>query len=504
MASSNYIEEFLVGLGFEFTGDDGERFKKQTEVIASTINKVTIAAAAAATALFAMSKGTAAQNVELSKTATELDSSVEALARWRHAADQAGVGGDNVVSMLSNLRAQALEATRTGSGPFRAYHELGVDFEAIASGGQDVTDALEDIIATAQQMDRETAKGALKELGIDPKFLDTPIEKLRSTMAEADEWGNTTESLAKKSLEFSEAWNSMTLRLEGTYNLMGERLLPVFTKFFDELSEGLEWVQTEGIPILDEVVEKLGGWETVMTGLGIVAIPALIGGLSKVLSLVTGIAGGAAGAGSALALLFKGGLVGAAGYAGWEAGTEINNALPQEVQEAIGEYLAKSLAFVGVKSAQTAVEQNEGKEFPSVWDTLEKNRKAAAEKHYRANPQDRPKTGRDSQPQPTLDDWADQPFDPNAPMPEFPAAEAADIEMDGGTIPGIVNPADLHKLVPPREGGGGGAPTVIDSSKHITNHFTGLKLGEVEELMQRAEQEQNLHMTNENASPIVR
>src|SRR5690606_14529452 len=197
MASSNYIEEFLVGLGFEFTGDDGERFKKQTEVIASTINKVTIAAAAAATALFAMSKGTAAQNVELSKTATELDSSVEALARWRHAADQAGVGGDNVVSMLSNLRAQALEAARTGSGPFRAYHELGVDFEAIASGGQDVTDALEDIIATAQQMDRETAKGALKELGIDPKFLDTPIEKLRSAMAEADKWGNTTESLAE-------------------------------------------------------------------------------------------------------------------------------------------------------------------------------------------------------------------------------------------------------------------------------------------------------------------
>lgn len=504
MASSNYIEEFLVGLGFEFEGDDGERFKKQTEVIASTINKLTIAAAAAATALFAMSKGAASRNDELGKTAVELDTNVEALARWKHAADLAGVGGDNVVNMLSNLRAQALEATRTGSGPFRAYQELGVDFQAIADGGQDVTEALEGIIAAAQQMDRETAKGALKDLGIDARFLDMPIENIRAAMAEADKWGHTTTQLAGKSAEFNDSLNGMLLRLEGVYNLMGERLLPVFITFFDELSEGLEWVQTEGIPILDEVVDKLGGWETVMTGLGIVAIPALLGSLSKVLSLVTGIAGGAAGAGSALALLFKAGLVGAAGYAGWQAGTEINNALPQEVQEAIGEYLAKSLAFVGVKSAQQAVEQNEGKEFPSVWDTLEKNRKAAAEKHYRANPQDRPKTGRDSQPQPTLDDWADQPFDPSAPMPEFPAAEAADIGADDGTIPGIVNPADLHKIVPPREGGSGGAPTVIDSSKHITNHFTGLKLGEVEELMQRAEQEQNLHMTNENASPIVR
>lgn len=501
--ATNFIEEFLVGLGFKFEGDDGEKFQKQTEVIASTINKVTMAAVAASAALYAMAKSTADSNYEQGKTATMLDTSAEALTRWKHAADIAGVGGENVIGMLTNLKAQAQEAVRTGSGPFRAYQDLGVDFEAIANGGQDVTAALEDIVAAAQQMDRQVAKSALRELGIDEKFLDTPIEKLRAAGAEADRWGKTTKNLTDLSTQFAETQSKLELRLGGVANMLTERMLPGLIEFFETLMTGLEWMQTTGIPIIDEVVEKLGGWEKVMAGMALVALPGLIGALGKVLSLVTGIAGGAAGAGGALAMLFRGGALGGAGYAGWEAGTAINDALPQEVQDAIGEYLTKTLAFVGVKSAKDAVEAQEGKPFEGFFDVLERNRKANAEAYYKTNPAARPKTGRDSKPQPTMDEWLEAPYDPSAPMPEFPAATEPENPFEGPAT-GPVTEEDMNRIVPPRGPNDGPGAKVINNNQTVTNNYNGVPLSEVDEIYQRNEQEESQYLQNENINPVVR
>lgn len=507
--ATNFIEEFLVGLGFKFEGDDGEKFQKQTEVIASTINKVTMAAVAASAALYAMAKSTADSNYEQGKTATMLDTSAEALTRWKHAADIAGVGGENVIGMLTNLKAQAQEAVRTGSGPFRAYQDLGVDFEAIASGGQDVTAALEDIVAAAQQMDRQVAKSALRELGIDEKFLDTPIEKLRAAGAEADRWGKTTKNLTDLSTQFAETQSKLGLRLGGVANMLTERMLPGLIEFFETLMTGLEWMQTTGIPIIDEIVEKLGGWEKVMAGMALVALPGLIGALGKVLSLVTGIAGGAAGAGGALAMLFRGGALGVAGYAGWEAGTAINDALPQEVQDAIGEYLTKTLAFVGVKSAQDAVEAMEGERFPSVADKFAEARDMQMERYYAEHPNERPKTGRHSSnvtgpnvggKVPTMEEWLAAPYDPSAPMPEFPAAT----NPFEGPATGPVTEEDMNRIVPPRGPNDGPGAKVINNNQTVTNNYNGVPLSEVDEIFQRNEQEESQYLQNENINPVVR
>lgn len=287
MADSNLIEQLLVGLGFEFEGEDGERFKKQTEVVASTINKVAVAAGVATAALFAMSKSTATSNDELAKTARSLDSSAKSLSGWQHTANLAGVGGDRVVEMLKSLRETAQEAERTGSGPFRAYAELGVDFQALSSGALDVTDALDLIIANAQKMDRTLAQGALKELGIDNRFLDMPIDQIRLAREEGEKWGGVTEDVTTKSEAFNDAMARTLLRFDGIQNMLSGRVLPALTAFFDTLSKGLEWIQTQGFPILDEVVASLGGWETVLIGLTAAAgIPLLIKSLTTVLSLV--------------------------------------------------------------------------------------------------------------------------------------------------------------------------------------------------------------------------
>lgn len=545
--ATNFVEEFLVGLGFKFEGEDGERFKKQTETIASAINKVTMAAVAASAALLAMAKAGAAENAEMGRTAAALDTSAQAIMRWKHAADIAGVGGDNVVKMLENLRGQAIEAQRTGSGPFRAYYELGVDFQALASGGLDVADALDQIIANAQKMDRTVAKGALRDLGIDERFLDTPLSELHKAMDDADKYGHVTDNLTELSIKFEKSQANLGLRWEGLQNQLAERMLPTMIKFFEVLTSGLEWVQNKGIPIIDQVVEAFGGWDKVMLGMTALALPGLIAGLSKVLTLVTGISGGAAGAGAAIALLFRAGMVGAAGYAGWEAGSAINNALPQDVQDAIGEYLTKTLAFVGVKDAQESVDSMARGEaamrgedpaaapkFESFWDVLERNRRDAAERHYEKNPQDRPATGPDaiieekvpegewiagpekapvllngqggarSTKKPTMDEWLSKPYDPNAPEPDFPVAGEAPAE-DDPIIPDIVNEADLHKVVPRADAQVMPPANVTnDNRKNITNNFNGVPLNELDEHWQQRENEESQFMENENQSPVVR
>lgn len=496
MANNNFIDEFLIGLGFKFEGEDGERFKKQTEVVASTITKVTMAAVAATAALYAMSKSSADQNYELSKTATMLDTTVDSINRWRHAFDLAGVGGENVVGMLAKLQEQAQQATRTGSGPFRAYAELGVDFEALASGALDVSDALDQILARAQQMDRQTAKGALRELGIDERLLDTSIERMRAAGDEADRWGRNTEKLTALSADFAEAQDDLKLRFEGVSNMVAERALPTMIKFFEALTEGLEWLQTTGFPIMDEFAEKMGGWDKVLTALGLVALPGLIKGLGSVLRLVTGIGGGAATAGSALAMMARGGALAFAGYAGWKAGEQINEALPQDVKDFIGESIAKALAFLGNEDARQAVEINTGESFKTASEVISEGRKRRLDAYYAKHPNERPKL----QNKPTVDEWLAAPPGTYAQEPDWPVAEA---DTPAARPEGMVTPEMLHTPARPR-GPGDGPGATINSNNQTTNYFQGVPLSEVENLFNEAERRESLNMQHENASPIVR
>lgn len=375
--ADNVIEEFLVGLGFQFDGEEGERFKKQTQQISSVINVLSAAAAAATTALFLMSKQQGQNAYNMATTAKVMDTNAQSLAKWRYAAERAGTSGDAVVSMLQGLKTMSQEAMRSGTGPFRAFEELGVDFQGIADGSVDVTKALEDIITTAQSLDRATAQSGLRELGIDPVMLDTPIERLREFMAEYEQFGKMTDQLAQKGGELDVVMAGAGLRWEGIQNMMAERLIPTYVKFFEVLEGGLEWVQETGFPILDEFVEKIGGWDVALGGLALVAVPALIGALGTLAKLLGVVTGGLGGAARGAALLARGGVAAGAAWGGYEIGKSLRQGR-EELANEVGDYLAKALTFVGLK---------EGRDFYRTWETeddkkaQEEDRKAAMLAH---------------------------------------------------------------------------------------------------------------------------
>lgn len=362
---TNFVEEFIVGLGFEFEGEDGERFKKQTQQISSVINALSAAAAAATTALFLMSKAQGKQAYDMATTARVMDTGAQTLGKWRYAAERAGASGDSVVGMLQGLKQASQEAMRNGSGPFRAFEELGVDFQGIADGSVDVGKALEDIIAKAQTLDRAMAQSGLRELGINPVLLDTPVQQLRAYMEEYEKFGGLTDNLAKKGGELDKAMAGANLRFEGAQNMLSERLIPSYVKFFEVISEGLEWVQDKGFPIMDSFVEKMGGWDKILAGLALVSIPALIGTLGTLARLL-GVVGGGFGIAAAAAAT----LAGAAGAGiGYYTGDLLRRTLPTEVVESIDQYTTKALAFLGVESAQKSLSaQDDAQQFIDMMD----------------------------------------------------------------------------------------------------------------------------------------
>jgi len=365
---SNFVEEFLVGLGFEFEGEEGERFKKQTQQISSVINALSAAALAASTALFAMSKAQGEAAYAAATTAKVMDTSAQNLGKWRYAAERAGTTGEAVVGMLQGLRNASQDAMRNGSGPFRAFQELGVDFEGIANGSVDVTDALDSIISKAQQLDRATAQSGLRELGIDPVFLDTPIARLREFMAEYQKFGGMTDKLIEQGGRLDVAMAGAGLRFEGIANMLSERLIPTYVKFFEALSDGLEWLQETGFPIMDKFVEKMGGWDVILGTLAVASIPAVIAGLgtlTRLLGLVTGGFGAAAAAGG---LLATGALAAIGGAGGYYAGDLMRRSLPQDAVDTMDDYTLRALAYLGVDSAVKQLEANqaardEGQQF---------------------------------------------------------------------------------------------------------------------------------------------
>lgn len=348
---TNFVEEFIVGLGFEFEGEDGERFKKQTQQISSVINALSAAAAAATTALFLMSKAQGKQAYDMATTARVMDTNAQTLGKWRYAAERAGASGDSVVGMLQGLKQASQDAMRNGSGPFRAFEELGVNFQGIADGSVDVGKALEDIISKAQTMDRAMAQSGLRELGINPVLMDTPIEQLRTYMAEYEKFGGLTDNLAKKGGELDKAMAGANLRFEGAQSMLSERLIPTYVKFFEVISKGLEWVQQEGFPILDEFVEKMGGWDKILAGLALVSIPALIGALGALAKLLGVVTGGFAGAARAAALLARGAAVIGGGVVGYTVGQNLRDGR-EDLADSVGDYAERALNFLGLEEGK--------------------------------------------------------------------------------------------------------------------------------------------------------
>ena len=529
--AENFVEELLVGLGFKFDGEDGERFKKQTEVVSSAINKISTAAALATTALLAMSKITAEQTDGWGKASTVIDTSVESVARWRHAFTLAGIEGSKAVDVLTNLKTTAQETARTGAGPFQAYAELGVDFQSLASGALDVSDALEMILDNARNMDRTRAQVSLRQLGIDPLLMETSAEQLAAAFEEADKYSGITSQLAGKSAEFNDEWARTVQLLDGFKNDVANDLLPVLTEFLTELNSGLREFKSDGLPAIQEGIDALGGWAPLLLGLtATTALGPVLSGFSKLLKLVTGVrlamAGTVAGAGLTAGALAPVLGVTAAGAGGVAAGTALQKELPEEASDYIGSIVAQTLAALGNERAQETLAFRE--ELRNI-ERADRLRTIAGE----FNPADIVTLTQDQPPEfPEIPDFtpADIAETPAPVMPDFSGLQIPNAGMltlmapemptiAAGVGPGsaampvmppiTITPPAAQQEQPQRPTGGNiGAdrhprPVRSNNQRTLNLTFNGLRQHEMEQMLEKYEREQVEYMDDETNDAII-
>jgi hypothetical protein len=111
------------------------------------------------------------------------------------------------------------------------------------------------------------------------------------------------------------------------------------------------------------VVEELGGWDKVLGGLALLAIPALVRTLGTLVKLLGLVSGGFKGAAAGAGLLARASAVGIGAYVGYETGASLREGR-EELGDQVGDYLAKALTFLGLE---------EGKDFTRVGKPLDPN-----------------------------------------------------------------------------------------------------------------------------------
>lgn len=150
--------------------------------------------------------------------------------------------------------------------------------------------------------------------------------------------------------------------------VIGDKVLPLFTRLVDRL-----YRVTDGVVKFTDQFPVLTKW--LVVGFGVLSGVVAVGGVlmlatagfkavgialaavkgEGVAAMLTSLGGSIAGLGATLGKL---GLLGAAGFAGWEAGKLINEHLSDNAKEWIGEKTAKVAAFFGNEDAKEALRIN--------------------------------------------------------------------------------------------------------------------------------------------------
>lgn len=230
------IDSLLVALGYEFDGDDAEKFEKANAAISKSIKVVATAAVAAAAAITTWSVSSANATNETAKLARNTGLAVDEFDALAFAAGQTEIDGAALASGLEQLSIRASEAARGIGSGVEAFGLLGVS--ATDAGGAikttdqlllETADALNGLEDQGQRLELADKLG-LKDLNLLLLEGSDGINKLTN---EARSLGVVTEEDAKAAEQFIDEWARFTRVISNVGRLIATKILPVFTDLIE-------------------------------------------------------------------------------------------------------------------------------------------------------------------------------------------------------------------------------------------------------------------------------
>lgn len=338
----------------EKTGKDVEQSGKKAASFFGQIEKAAIKFFAVLTVgrgLADFTRTVISTGAELSRTSQRIGVSADTLSRWQGAVRQSGGTAEGFLGTMQGLSGALTELKLTGNTGILPYLQaLGVSVADADGKARPMEELLGDI---GDKLNALPNKGDAFNIGRNLGLDDGTINLLMKGRAEIDRLLASqkaySEADAKAAREAQEHWEGVKLNIERTTQALVIKALPII----ERVTNALLVFADKAVPVLMQVADAFGELDTATQGWSTTLI-----GVLATLRLITG-AGILGGLGA-----LKGGLaglaIGGAGYAGWKAGEQINDKLPQGVKDSIGEGIAKTLAFFGNKEAQDAVDATNG------------------------------------------------------------------------------------------------------------------------------------------------
>lgn len=362
--------------------------------------------------IYQMTEGWAKLGSVTERTAQIMGVSAQRLMNWRGVGDLVGIGAETMTQGLQGFQ-QTLQDAKWGRNQavFGMLKMLNIDLKHTKNGVIDteaVLYQLADRIQKVQKKDPAAAQKLADSFGVTELLpvLMNGGKALRSYQAEVKRLqGNISPAMTERASKFALSINKMKIAADSTKAAIADKLIPVFQpliekwtkwitlhrtsvsdkieKLAERLAKWLDKIDFEKVlngivrfvdgcvsitKWIDKTIEKFGGWETVIKGVGIaigigfvanigLAVAGLVGMIAKL-----GIAATSVGAlGTAFTWL---GGVALGGVVGWGIGNVIRDQylktdIGQKFDDWVGEKTTKLLAWGGNKEAQETLAINE-------------------------------------------------------------------------------------------------------------------------------------------------
>lgn len=362
--------------------------------------------------IYQMTEGWAKLGSVTERTAQIMGVSAQRLMNWRGVGDLVGIGADTMTQGLQGFQ-KTLQDAKWGRNQavFGMLKMLNIDLKHTKNGVIDteaVLYQLADRIQKVQKKDPAAAQKLAESFGVTELLpvLMNGSKALKSYQAEVKRLqGDISPEMTNRAKEFAKKLNVMKVASDSMKASIADKLIPVFQpliekwtewitlhktgisdkieKLAERLAKWLDKVDFEKVlngivkfvdgcvsitKWIDKTVDKFGGWETVIKGVGIaigigfvanigLAVAGIVGMIAKL-----GIAATSVGAlGTAFTWL---GGVALGGVVGWGIGNVIRDQYMktdtgQKFDNWVGEKTTKLLAFLGNDQAKETLAINE-------------------------------------------------------------------------------------------------------------------------------------------------
>jgi lambda family phage tail tape measure protein len=291
MAAGSIVIDLLMKTGSFET--DTKRAEKRLKEFEATAKKTALAVTAVATAAVAgfaaMAKSTINRMDEMSKMATQVGVTTEALSSLGYAAKLSGVEQGNLTQSLARLSKGMIEAANGTGEAKKAFDSLGINASTMRSADEallQIADRFSKMEDGAQKTSLAMQLFGRSGAQLVP-FLNQGRDGIAGLQREADRLGITLSGeTGKAAEEFNDSLFRLQQSFAGIINNVVRDLLPAMQDFVDIMSNA--WVQTDSLRYQSERLVNtglVGFFDALGSGVAIVADSVV--GLVKLLDAVS-------------------------------------------------------------------------------------------------------------------------------------------------------------------------------------------------------------------------